>query len=260
MRALEVKPTEISLFGSFMQLYSQWGDRKKAEEYFDRGLEVKPNNAFTYYMMSFSFISWGELEQAKGMARKGLNTNPHSSDNMENLRQIFMMSGDEGSSSFHLNGMRRENPRQDLFLEMGYLALMRGNKKQAETYLDSCIQYNQPLVREFEGFPNEYYSRLRMALAYALKGESRKALEQAESVRSSLGESLLSVEWASGRDIVLPLGFVYSLTGQKEEAVRMLEFLVKINYYSPAYIRLHPWFKNLAGYPAFEELISRKTK
>jgi tetratricopeptide (TPR) repeat protein len=211
-------------------------------------------------MMSFSYISWGELEQAKGMARKGLNTNPHSSDNMENLRQIFMMSGDEDSSSFHLNGMRRENPRQDLFLEMGYLELMRGNKKQAETYLDSCIQFNQPLVREFEGFPNEYYSRLKIALAYALKGESRKALEQAESVRSSLGESLLSVEWACGRDIVLPLSFVYSLTEQKQEAVRMLDFLVKSNYCSPAYIRLHPWFKNLAGYPAFEELLSRKTK
>jgi non-specific serine/threonine protein kinase len=260
MRALDVKPTESSLFASFIQLYSQWGDRKKAEEYFDRGLEVKPNNAFTYYMMSFSYISWGELEQAKGMARKGLNTNPHSTDNMENLRRIFMMSADEDSSSFHLNGMRRENPRQDLFVEMAYLALMRGNKKQAETYLDSCIQFNQPLVREFEGFPNEYYSRLRIALAYALKGESRKALEQAESVRGSLGESLFSVEWASGRDIGLPLSFVYSLTGQKEEAVRMLDFLVKINYYSPAYIGLHPWFKNLAGYPAFEELISRKTK
>ena len=36
--------------------------------------------------------------------------------------------------------------------------------------------------------------------------------------------------------------------------------LVKINYYTPAYIKLHPWFKNLAGYPAFEELINRKTK
>jgi tetratricopeptide (TPR) repeat protein len=179
---------------------------------------------------------------------------------MGNLTQIFIMSGDEDSSSFYLNEIRRENPGQDLFLEMGYLALMKGNRKQAETYLDSCIQFNQPLVREFEGFPDEYRSRLRIASAYALKGESRKALEQAESVRSSLGESVLSVEWAAGRDIVLPLGFVYSLTGQKEEAVRMLDFLVKINYYSPAYIRLHPWFKNLAGYPGFEELISRKTK
>ena len=260
MRALEVKPTESQLFYSLIDLYSLWGDRKKAEEYFDRGLEVQPRNFYPYSNISLFYMAWGELEEAKRMAHRALNINPHASDAMANLMQIFMMSGDEDSSSFYLNEVRRENPRQDLFLEMGYLALMKGNRRQAETYLDSCIQFNQPLVREFEGFPNEYYSRLRIASAYALKGESRKALEQAESVRSSLGESLLSVEWAYGRDIVLPLGFVYSLTGQKEEAVRMLDFLVKINYYSPAYIRLHPWFKNLAGYPAFEELISRKTK
>ncbi len=75
-----------------------------------------------------------------------------------------------------------------------------------------------------------------------------------------MGKFLLTVEWAYGRDIVLPLSFVYSLTGQKEEAVQMLDFLVKINYYSPAYIKLHPWYKNLTGYPAFEELIKEKTK
>ena len=80
-------------------------------------------------------------------------------------------------------------------------------------------------------------------------------MEQAESVRSSLGESLLSVEWAFGREIVLPLSFVYSLTEQKEEAVRILDFLVKSNIITPAYIKLHPWFRNLSGYPAFEELI-----
>jgi tetratricopeptide (TPR) repeat protein len=137
---------------------------------------------------------------------------------------------------------------------------MRGNKKQAEIYSDSCIQFNRFLVKEFEGLPEEYQSRLRIGLAYALKGESKKALEQAERVRNSLGESLFSVEWAYDRGIVRPLSFVYSLTGQKQEAVRMLDFLVKNNFITPAYIKLHPWYKNLAGYPAFEELIKEKTK
>jgi hypothetical protein len=94
-------------------------------------------------------------------------------------------------------------------------------------------------------------------LVYALKGESRKAVEQAERVRKSLGTSLLTVPWSG---VVFSLSFVYSLTGQKEEAVRMLEFLVKKNITTPAYIKLHPWYKNLAGYPAFEELIKGKTK
>ncbi len=260
MKALEVKPTESQLFLAIISLYAQWGKKEKVEEYFNKGLEIQPTKIRTYITMSGWYISWGELEQAKRMAYKALNTNPHSSWALGNLIQIFMLSGKEDSSSFYLNEARRENPEWDWFVEMAYLALVRGDKKQAEIYLDSCIQFNRPLVKEFEGLPDEYYSRLRIGLAYSLKGESRKALEQAESVRSSLGESLFSVEWALSRDIVLPLSFVYSLTGQKEEAVRVLDFLVKQNIITPAYIKLHPWYKNLAGYPAFEELINRKTK
>ncbi|HEX9916712.1 MAG TPA: tetratricopeptide repeat protein, partial [candidate division Zixibacteria bacterium] len=258
-RALEVKSTEANLFGSFIDLYSLSGNKKKAEKYFNKALEVQLPNMWTYGSMSDCYLWWGNLEEAKRMAYEALNIDPHSTWTLGNLVQIFMVSGEGDSSSFYLNKARREMPESDWFVEMAYLALMRGNKKQAEIYSDSCIQFNRFLVKEFEGLPYEYQSRLRIGLAYALEGESGKALEQAESVRNSLGESLLSVEWAYGRDIVLPLSFVYSLTGQKEDAVRMLDFLVKINYYTPVYIKLHPWFKNLAGYPAFEELIKGKT-
>jgi non-specific serine/threonine protein kinase len=255
MKALEVKPTEINLFSALIHLYSLWGKKEKVEEYFNTGLEVQPFKDLLYCNMSSWYISWGEMEQAKRMAYKALNIDPHWDTPMGNLMQIYMLSGEEDSSSFYLNEAHRENPGWDWFAELAYLALMRGNKKQAEIYLDSCIQFNQPLVKEFEGLPNEYDSRLRIALAYSLKGESRKALEQAERVRSNLGDSLLSVEWAFWWGSVQPLSFVYSLNGQKEEAVRMLDFLVKNNIITPAYIKLHPWFKNLAGYPAFEELI-----
>jgi serine/threonine protein kinase/Flp pilus assembly protein TadD len=259
VRSLEVKPTNDALFMGFIQLYSLWGNRKKAEEYFNKAFEVQPPGLYTYLSMSDSYIRWGKLEQAKKMAHKALNMGPHSNWALANLVQIYMLSGEEDSSSFYLNEARRENPGQDYFVEMAYLSLMKGNKKQAEIYLDSCIQFNQPLVKEFEGMPIEYSSRLRIALAYSLNGESRKALEQAERVKSSLGKSLLSVKWANP-DWAIPqqVSFVYSLTEQKEQAVRILEFLVKINYYTPAYIKLHPWYKNLAGYPAFEELIKQK--
>jgi non-specific serine/threonine protein kinase len=260
MKALEVKPTEINLFSALIYLYSLWGKKEKVDEYFNTGLEVQPYKDLLYSDMSHWYISWGELEQAKRMAYKALNIDPDWSTPMGNLMQIYMLSGEEDSSSFYLNEAHRENPGWDWFAELAYLALMRGNKKQAEIYLDSCIQFNQPLIKEFEGFPNEYQSRVRIALVYALKGESKKALEQEERMRKSLGESLLSLEWAYGRNIVLPLSFVYSLTGQKEEAVRMLKYLVKINMMTPAYIKLHPWYRNLAGYPAFEELIKGKTK
>jgi Tfp pilus assembly protein PilF len=256
MRALEVKPTESQLFQGFIELYSRWGKKEKVEEYFNKGLEIQPDNWQTYSGMSVYYLRQGELEEAKRMARKSLIVNPQNIRPLLNLIQIFMMSGEVDSAFYYINEYRQQNPNTDLFVELGHLELMRGNEKQAELYLDSCIQFNQPLVEEFENLLPEYYARSRMALAYALLGESRKALEQADRVKKSLGESLLSVKWAISDWVILqPLSFVYSLTGQKEEAVQILEFLAKNNILTPAYIKLHPFYKNLAGYPAFEELI-----
>jgi len=260
MKVLEVKPTEQYLFGHFVGLYTLWGKKEKIEEYFNKGLEIQPSNPLMYNDMSYYYLSQGALEQAKRMAHKSLNINPQYTFPLSTLSYIFWMSGEADSTLYYLDEYRKQNPGQDWFVELGSLELMKGNKRQAEIYFDSCIQFNKPLVKEFEGLPYEYQSRLRIALAYALRGESRKALEQAERVRKNLGESLLSVEWAVDRGIPQPLSFVYSLTGQKEEAVRMLDFLVKNNIITRAYIKLHPWYKNLAGYPAFEELIKRKTK
>jgi tetratricopeptide (TPR) repeat protein len=200
------------------------------------------------------YISWGELEVAKRMACKALKINPRFPWALYNMMQIHMLSGQVDSASFYLNKARREGGRWDPFVEMAYLALLRGNRELAETYVDSCIQFNQPSIKEFEGFPNEYGARLRMALAYSLNGESQRALEQAGSVRNDLGESMLSIQWACW-GFVETFSLVYSLTEQKKEAVRMLDFLVKNNFLTPTFIRMNPWYKDLAGYPAFEELI-----
>ena len=257
MKALEVKPTEASLFYAFIGLYSAWGKKEKVEEYFNKGLEIQPNNPNIYDNMSGYYLSRGELEQAKRMAYKSLNINPQYMSPLMTLSQIFEMSGEVDSAFHYLIEYRRQNPGQDWFVELGYLELMKGNKRQEEIYLDSCIQFNRPLIKEFENLPTEYYSRLRIGLAYAFKGESKKALEQVNRVKKSIGESLLTVEWY---DLVWQLSFIYALTGEKEEAVHMLDFLVKNNIMTPAYIKLDPYYKNLAGYPAFEELIKGKTR
>jgi serine/threonine protein kinase/Tfp pilus assembly protein PilF len=257
MKALDVKPTDPSLFWEFITLYTVWGKKEKVEEYFNKGLELQPSNPLIYTDMSYYYLIQGELEQAKRMAYKSLDIDPQYTYALSTLSYIFGMSGEVDSALYYLDGYRKQNPGEDWFVELGSLELVKGNKRQAEIYLDSSIRFNQPLIKEFQGLPNEYYSRLKIALAYALKGESRRALEQVNGVKKSLGKSLLTVEWSG---LVSELSFVYALTGQKEEAVRMLDFLVKNNFITPAFIKLHPWYKNLAGYPAFEELIKGKTK
>jgi len=135
---------------------------------------------------------------------------------------------------------------------MARVALMKGEKKRAEIYLDSCIQFNQPLVKDFADIPEENYSRIQIALAWALKGVPQKALEQVDKVRKSLGDSLLAI---LGGGTVVKISWVYTLAGQKKEAVQLMEFSVENRYYSPEFIKLHPIYRNLIGYPAYEALI-----
>lgn len=255
MKVLEVKPTERELFSAFMYLYTLWGNRKKVGEYFNKGLEIQPSNSNIYVVMSQFLFWWGELEEAKRMAYKSLALNPQSGGSVI-LSQVFLVSEKQDSASYYFNKIRQEYPGQDFFVEMAYIELMKGQKKRAEIYLDSCVQFNQALIKDFETLPVEYFSRLRIASAYALKGQTQKALEQANNVTEILGDSLLTVYWG---DAVQSLSVIYSFTGEKEKAVQMLKFLVEKNIWSPAYIKLHPFYKNLAGYPEFEALVKPRT-
>ena len=261
MKALELKPTQPGIFGAFMDLYSLQGERKKVEEYFNKGLEIQPSNAGIYSGMAFWLLFWGELEEAKKMAHKALSVDPQNGEANGGLMFIFLMTETPDSAFYYLNRIRQQNLTGDLYVEMARVAFMKGEKRQAEIYLDSCIQFNQPLIKEFENLPEEYRRRLRIGLVYALKGETKKALAQAEKVSESLGDSLLTIYSVSSFStfFVQDLSEIYSLTGQKEKAVSMLKFLVEKNCMSPAFIKLHPFYKNLAGYPEFEALVNRRT-
>jgi serine/threonine protein kinase/Tfp pilus assembly protein PilF len=254
-RALELNPTTPGLYGRFIVLYSLWGKPEKVAEYFKKGLEIVPDDWWTYFRMAEHHIRRGQLNEAERMTRRALDINPRSALSYDFLVEISILSGDFDGAFQFLEESRQQKPNQDLFIESGYIKQVKGERVQAEVDLNSCIEYNLPLIREFEDMRDEYHCRSRIALAHALKGESGKATEEADTVRKKLGKALLSLEWAYDRDIIKLLSFVYSLTGLREEAMTLLEFLCENNRSSPAYIRLHPFYRSLAGYPAFEKLI-----
>lgn len=256
-KVLEIKPTEAELFRSFMSLYFFWGNRPKVEEYFNKGIEIQPSNIGIYTYMSFFRIRWGEIDQAQKIAYQALSLNSQDLFLLSNLTGIFLVRGNPDSVTYYLKQLRKENPSGDYYMELAMVELMKKNKPKADIYLDSCIQRNTPLIKDFQGEPGEYIGRLSVAQAYALKGEFKKALEQAQKVTHTLGDSLYTIFYAD--NCVMPLSMIYSLTGEKAQAVKLLKFLVRTNYVTPAFIKIHPFYKNLAGYPEFEALINQKT-
>lgn len=258
MKALELNPSIPALFGDLIALYSRWGRDGRVAEYFDRGLKILPDDWWTYFRMIDYYFSRGRLDEAEILAHKALDINPRNVLPYWYLMTISIISDDAESAQLHLETLRSFTPNLDLFTQEAYIELMKGEKGRAKKYLEACIKYNQPLVREFEGFRDEYYFRTQIAFAYALMEEPDKALEEVEVVKRELGDALLRVEWTVDRDIIQLLSFIYALTVRKEEAVSILEFQVKNHIVTPAHIRLWPFYKNLTGYPPYEKLMSQE--
>ncbi len=260
LKVLELKPTEEGVFRSLMILYFLWGNRPKLEEYFNKGIEIQPSNIQIYADMAFFRLLWGETDQALKLSHQTLDLNPRNVSSLANLFGIFLIRQNPDSAIYYLKKMRKENPSLDYFIELALVELMKKEKRQADIYLDSCIQYNIPLIQDFQGTPQEHGARLTIAQAYALKGESKKALEQAQKVTRTLGDSLYTIFYFYAENCVMPLSMIYSLTGEKALAIKMLKFLIQKNYMTPEFIKIHPLYKNLVGYPEFDALVNRKSK
>jgi tetratricopeptide (TPR) repeat protein len=255
LKALEVKPTETGLFTGLMLLYERWGKPDKVDEYFRRGVEVQPTNAAIYGRMSAVMLMRGDLERAKQTAYKALESDPESGAGEGMLFAVFFFTEEVDSAAFYLQSTREASPGPDFYTNMAIVAFKRGDKKVAQTYLDSSLALLEPMLQELEGTPGQLGVRSLIALILAMKEERERALQEVKIVRESLGDSLLTMEWSQ---VITFLSFTHVMLGQKAEAVELVRFLLENNLTSPAMLKLHPLYKKLEGYAPFEALTSQE--
>jgi serine/threonine protein kinase/tetratricopeptide (TPR) repeat protein len=255
LKALEVKPTESGLFTGLMQLYQLWGRHDKVDEYFRRGVEVQPTNEAIYGRMSAVLLLRGDVERAKQMAYKALELDPESGAGETMLFAVFFLTEEVDSAAFYLQSTRQATPGPDFYINMAIVALKRGDKSVAHSYLDSSVALLEPMLRELEGTPGQLAVRSAIALVLAMKEERERAIQEVKILRENLGDSLLTMEWSQ---VITFLSFTHVLLGQNAEAVELVRFLLENNLTSPAMLRLHPLYKKLEGYPPYEELTSHE--
>ncbi len=255
LKAVEVKPTESGLFTGLMRLYHLWGKHDKADEYFRRGVEVQPTNDGIYTAMSGLLISRGDLQRAKQMAYKALELDPQTGDGPETLFSIFLLAEEVDSAAHYLQMTRQKNPGPDFYINTAVVAIMREDEKLSHSYLDSSVGLLRPMLRELKGTPGELEVRSALALVFALREETGKALEEVKVVTESLGDSLLTMEWSQVASL---LSYTHILLDQKAEAIELIRFLLANNITSPAMLRLHPLYRKLGGYPPYDALVGQE--
>ena len=135
-----------------------------------------------------------------------------------------------------------------LALAQGYALL--GDSNRARAYADSS---NVAFEGELRDSPDDYQTRMARALDLAYLSRKTDAVREGERV---VAERPLSKDAYSGAYYQHQLARIYVLAGKPDQAINLLERLLKIPYFlTPAWLRIDPTFESLRSHPRFQKLI-----
>jgi serine/threonine-protein kinase len=118
----------------------------------------------------------------------------------------------------------------------------------------------QLLEKALLGSPEDSRYHASLGLAYAYLGRKEEAVRE--------GRRAIELYPMSRNAFEAPRGYwnlaaICAISGEDEEAVRQLEYLMSVpcgNAYSPALLRIDPQWDPLRGHPGFQALLQAKTE
>jgi serine/threonine protein kinase/Flp pilus assembly protein TadD len=238
-------------------------DRKydEADEHYVNSIRLAPDNATTYGERALNFILWkGDLHSAVETIEEGLKygRTRSSEDNLLSYMRykIGLIKGDyDGAErAIGTRGAAASLDNQFVYypppLLLARLETLRGSSAKARTLYQEALETIETRLKEN---PNDERAYSSLGIAYA--GLGRKD----EAIRSALkGVELLPVEkeaWRGAHRLV-NLAMVYTMVGEQEKALDMLERLLSIPSEVSAYLlRLDPTWEPLRKNKRFQTLV-----
>lgn len=139
-------------------------------------------------------------------------------------------------------------------LALAGAAWTRDDTARARSYGDSA---RMALKKQLEAVPDDPQLRTLYGLALAYTGNYSDAIREG---RRGTSLAPITTNHFMGPYLQHQLVKIYLLAGENEQALDLLEPLLKIPYdLSPAWLRIDPTFRPLRGNPRFEKLIAGST-
>ena len=127
---------------------------------------------------------------------------------------------------------------------------LRGDSVRALAYADSA---RVALEAQSRAAPDDAQRHAILGVALAYLGRKAEAIREGQRGAELLP---LSKDAINAPYVQLQLARIYVLTGEPDQAMRMLEeMLARPFYVSRGWLRLDPAFRGLEGHPGFEELV-----
>jgi len=227
-----------------------------AVRYLDRTLALNPRWAGIYADRAmFMLGATGDVDAARRSLREGMAL-PDAGKIIDRFRfKAGLFVGYTARDSAVLRSLTPDLFRADTAQFMIWTADYARRQSQPERAREYADSGRVILERRVAAEPNEAFTRMQLAIAYALLGRKADALREASRAAEILP---VSRDGNDGADLQEDYAFVETLVGETDSAVKRLTFLLTIpSDVSLNLLRHDSMWDPLRGNPAFRRLIAR---
>ncbi len=260
-RSIEANPRASDVLRQLGETLTLLRKYEEADSYQDRSLELAPDIIVTYWDKIKNLLLWkGDLSAAHSLlteARRAgkIEETEFSIDYME-----FLVNQAEGKYDAAISVMTTAKSDALLNTQFSFfptvmlrarLEEFRGNQQLAKKYYDSSVTFLEKKLLKNNDDERVYSS---LGIAYAGLGNKEKAVQY-----GNRGVEMLPIEKEAWRGSfrVLELAEIYTMIGEQEKAVDLLERLLTIPAeLSPTYLKLDPTWRPLKNNKRFQKLVS----
>ncbi len=233
---------------------------EEADRVFARASDLAPDDQDWYRERAQNIVLWkGDLSAAQKLISEGFRVSTlRGSQSLDKIDYtIAVMRGDFELAQQVIRKIKSGVDDNQFYyipssLLYGELSLLQGAPSRARVFFDSARVL---IEHQLKTAPDDERLHSSLGIAYAGLGRTADAIREGER-----GVELLPIEKEAWRGAyrLADLAFIYTLTGDQEKAVDILQRLLSIpSMLSPKFISLDPKWKSLHGNKRFEAMIAK---
>ena len=234
-RAIELdKQYKDPYYGLGILYFSKVGNYEAAIETFQRALEHHPGDSSFIVFLGITYSRMGQFDAANKAFQQAIDLDPESTFAYGNLSIVYLH---QSRFAEMIATCEREIEIEDDHSArrmLGYVYELTGQPEQAIRQLEQSIALA----------PDDYEARGALAKMYRITGRTQEACEH-YAIASEM----------AGRDDEYGLACFESVSGNSEQALKLLETALAKEQLQPGWARIDPEFVFIRDEPRFKLLL-----
>lgn len=246
-------------------------DYEKSDTALKRAIELNNDLPRAHLQLAQNDVERGRTEEALAQLRQLLAINPNSPELHLGMAYVLRYAGllpeslKEAERIEHIDPKYWQNqPRAvvNTYLYMGRYRKFLESVPPVETaytlfyrgfafyHMGEKSRAVEDFARAYQTDPNDVFAKLALALQLALQGDRQKGLEV---VRETENQRL--TESVPDGEVTYKLAELYSVLGEPESAVRLLEMAIEQGFFAYPYIAKDPLLDGIRGTAGYERVL-----